>query len=354
MEFKKFTGNSIKKEKIRISEKPYGAGGKHARISSFKFSGDCSQSPNGEFWVAWSDAYVLKKNPCYFGHCDQILLSGEGQSPEYGKVANNGNFIINDGPRNRIGNTFYAIDKNGNTLIQRSFEVNVHMNGISDDGNFAFCDCMGVLYFFDLDSRSLLWQIIPECGRGEYTTYLFDTEKRHLHICIKSRNERIYRYDFEGNFIDKEKWEEEKITYGTMGELYYIAKERLTTACSPVSQDKSDEVLSLLNRALSKNEMYQNERYKALIYKLMGEVYETQNDTDRAIENYEWALQFEQKPQEKAKTYRLLGEAYESQFNIDQAIENYESALQLDLKVGVKKKLNKLEQLRADDESRSI
>jgi len=358
MEFRKITGGSTKKEKIRISQKPYGANGKVIRISSLKFSGDCSESVNGEFWVAWSDTYVLKKNSWYFGQGDQILLSGEGQMLQYGKVVNNGNFIINDSPRDNLGNTFYAIDKNGNTLIQYKFEETVSKNAISQDGNFAVCDCGGFLYFFDINSSSLIWKIKPRCGSGY--ACIIDVEKKQLHI--KYLDERVYRYDFEGNFIDKEKWEEERITYGTIDELYLIAKELLsaiakkhsTAAGSPISQDIADRVLSVLNHALTAKEIDQYPKYKSIFYRMLGEVYEFQYDTDRAIENFEWALQFEQNPLETAKIYRLLGEVYESRYDIDQAIKNFESALQLNPKVGVKKRLNNLEKIQSEEKSRSI
>jgi tetratricopeptide (TPR) repeat protein len=153
-------------------------------------------------------------------------------------------------------------------------------------------------------------------------------------------NKLSFRYDFEGNFLDKEKWWEAKIAFATASELYYIVKERLTIEGSDISPNKADELISLLNRALMPKETDDNPNFKARIYEMLGEVYETQNEIEHAIGNYTWALSLSS--ENEASIYRKLGEIYESQYEIEQAIKHYEIALHCNPKVGVKKKLEKL------------
>jgi hypothetical protein len=47
----------------------------------------------------------------------------------------------------------------------------------------------------------------------------------------------------------------------------------------------------------------------------------------------------------RAKTYRLLGELYEANDNVVSALDYYETALALDAKVGVKRKITKLQKM---------
>ncbi len=343
MKFQKFIEDSAKKRKITVSEMPFVTVKKIARINSLKFSGNYSDSQSGEFWIAYCDTYVLKKNPCYFGQGNQILLFGEGQRPDSGKVANNGTFIIHDCLKEG-GSTFFAFNKEGNILIQQKGGMSIYNNNaISSDGKFAACMIDSYLHFFDLELCSLQWKIksatLGGCSFSSGSYYRVDAENRLLFLQCRN-NDLSYRYDFEGNFLDKEKWEEDKVAYATPSELYYIVKEHLTIEGSAISPNKADELISLLNRALAAKETDHNPNLKAQIYEMLGEVYETQNEIDQAIGNYEWALSLE--PEHKAYIYRKLGEAYESQYKIDQAIENYEMALHCNPKVGVKRKLDKL------------
>jgi hypothetical protein len=110
-------------------------GNRIARINTLKFSGNYYDSQNGEFWIACCDTYVLKKNPCYFGRGNQILLFGEVESPISGKVANNGTFTFCDHLKGG-GLAFFAFDKKGNLLIQQKGEQSCGMDAISEDGEF--------------------------------------------------------------------------------------------------------------------------------------------------------------------------------------------------------------------------
>ena len=346
MEFTKFIDDFNKKRKIRVSEIGYG-GGYFAQISSLKFLGNLSYSENGKFWIAYCDSYVRKKNPCYLGHGNKILLFGEGQRPRSGKVANNGTFTICEHSEGD-SSSFFVLDKEGNVLIQQKSMRNCDNNAISEDGKYALCMIDDVLCFFDLESLSLKWKIEPlrlryfSLLQGSY--YRISAEKKLLFLQTMNNN-LCYRYDFEGNFLDAEKLEKDKLTYAKPLDLYSFSKSILDEEGSTLSPDKADELFSLLYRALAFKEIDYMLDFKAEIYELIGEVYLTQKNTDLAIESYKMALIFD--PRHIAKIYRKLGEIYEYLYETDEAILNFEMALKHNKNIGVKRKLDKLKKLGA-------
>lgn len=186
-------------------------------IHSIDFFGPSSKSPNGRYTLAWSDfdkasgrggardkgegRFVLLEE-------DKLLLQGTMQRPNDGQVADNGTFVLNDWMfGDELQGTFYAIDKQGNTLVIKFFEANLLSNGVSPSGGFAVCqnahsdsDDSGMLSFFDLRTGSLLWSKEPE--RGWPDSFEFDVEKNILYLCYENSGRLAYR--FSGELLDKE------------------------------------------------------------------------------------------------------------------------------------------------------
>jgi tetratricopeptide (TPR) repeat protein len=301
-----------RKKKIEVAETRSGnilskTGENFVSVYSTDFFGPYSESENGKFLIAWSDAdrekgiggfresgegsYILAEDTV-------VLISGRLQRPNDGKVANNGTFIINDWMFGEgLKGTFYAFDKLGNQLVQHRFTANLFNNGIAEDGRFAVCQCAnsdtedgGALAFFDFEKGILLWKIHPESGRAE--SYYFDCEKKELLLRCRERGE--YRYSFAGQFIDKDKWEAERINYASAFELSLIAKERFKEKGTGLSEADAQEILLLLGRALKKGlDEYPNE--KAAVYRTMGEVKESFGEISDAINAYELALELNPK-----------------------------------------------------------
>jgi hypothetical protein len=175
------------------------------------------QSLNGVYILAWSDdettltrtgKYRQQKGDYALFENGDLILSGKLQRPNDGKVANNGNFIFNDWMfQTHEKGTFYAIDRDGGTLIRKQFKANLFRNELSFDGKFAVCqtansdnDDGATLTFFDLKARKILWQCHPpDWGTDSYE---FDTDKEILYL--KYQNGRIFRYSFSGEFLDAE------------------------------------------------------------------------------------------------------------------------------------------------------
>ncbi len=299
--------NKTETSKTHKGSEVFKSGNEFVSIRSMDFYGQYSESPDGVFLIAWSDfnqslgvggfrefgegTYILSEN------C-KVLRSDRLQRPNDGKVANNGTIIINDWMFGEgLKGTFYALDKSGRQLIKYRFSANLFNNGISEDGHYAVCQCAksdteddSVLSFFDLEKESFLWKIIPESGRAD--SFYFDCVKNELHLRYNERE--TYLYDFAGNFIDKGKWEVERINYVSAFELSIIAKEHYKEKASSLSEADAQEILSLLDRALKKGlDEYPNE--KATVYRTMGEVKESLGKTIEAIHNYELALELNPK-----------------------------------------------------------
>lgn len=286
-------------------------------VPSIGFIGEHAESQNRRFFLGWSDwdnsqeiggfresgkgTFVLMEN-------DSLLFEGKLERPNDGKVSDNGTFILNDWMFGEaLHGTFYAFDRSGVPLINHLFNANLLNSAISNDGKYAVCQCAnsetedgGVLAFFDIEARKLLWKSQPVTGWAD--TYSFDVEKSCLYLEYKGKGR--FRYGFDGEFIDKTRWEAERVKFLSAFELSRMAKKLFKDSREDLSTQKADEILHLLSGAIQKG-----------------------------LDEY---------PNEKAIVYRTTGEVMEAIGNIDDAIVQYEMALSLNPKVGIKKRLDNL------------
>ena len=313
-----FTRNKKDKmTKSQNSDSVSKVGARMIRVRSLDFHGSYSESANKKFILGWQDSdhtkgiggfresgegtYILAEN-------GKLRLKGRLQRPNGGNVADNGTFIINDWMfgEGKHG-TFYVFDKEGVQLIKHRFKANFYNNGVSPDGKFAVCQCAGsdtadgnVLAFFDIETGALLWKKIPKSGWAD--SYDFDCEKKYLYLGY--RDEGKFRYDFDGKFLDKEKWETEQIENASAFELSNMAKNQFKEIDDDLTVKDAKEILSLLRKAFKKG--------------------------------------LDEDPNEKANAYRTAGEVNEAMGQTDNAIKYYEKAIELNPKVGVKRRLGAL------------
>jgi DNA-directed RNA polymerase subunit RPC12/RpoP/tetratricopeptide (TPR) repeat protein len=154
-------------------------------IKQLNFRGEFSRSPDGRYLLAWREsgpgAFLLLEERC-------IICRGKLQRPHDGKVADNGNFVLNDWMLGEgLKGTFYAFDCNGEVLIRKRFQANLSSNGISDDGRFCACQTCtpdSFLYLFDLTQKILLKKLKPvdDDAAGYADRYRFDTKNQILHL----------------------------------------------------------------------------------------------------------------------------------------------------------------------------
>lgn len=274
------------------------------------------QSPNKQFLIGWIDGDL---DQGVIGHRkegngkflvienSEILLRGEAERPNNCKIANNGNFIINDWLfSNGLNGIFYAYDKTGKELISNRFSANLKDNCISSDGKFAACTLCnsnskdgGLLAVFDLEKGVLIKRIYPEDDAGT----LLEISSDERTITFNYGKFGQFRYSFNGMFLDKEKWYQAHLERGSAFDLLYIAEERLRDKNTP-DTETAKGIIAILNKALGKG---------------LG-----------------------QYKKEEAKAFRFIGEAYELMSELEKAKENYERALCIDPKIGIKRHLESL------------
>lgn len=178
-------------------------------IPSLGFYMPYHRSENGRFILAWQDACIANGKTITGNFIlidkDEIILEGETERPCNGKVSNKGIFIINDriSFEGRMG-TFFVLEADGRILIEKKFNAHLDCNGLSNDGNFAVCQICrsgkdsNKLFFFDVLKQELKWNCIPEFGNAN--SFCFDTENRVLFL--NYNNDKCYRYNFDGLFLD--------------------------------------------------------------------------------------------------------------------------------------------------------
>ncbi len=260
------------KKKDKPTVKPKADGEVHMKfvgemvsIPEIDFFGCSTQSPNGEFILAWRDADPAGRRggfresgdgDYYLIHNEKVIAEGRMERPNQGHVANNGNFVLADWHFGQsLNSTFYAFDKNGGVLLQREFGANALHNGLSNDGRFATYMTAGgdhkdasKLSLFDIDDDELLWSKWPESGRPD--SYQFDPREATLWLVYNNKGKFAYSMT-DGDFIDWERWETERIDWARPWELSQIGLERLKTAPDPISLEEGAEIAFVLKKAIA-------------------------------------------------------------------------------------------------------
>ncbi|TDX52186.1 tetratricopeptide repeat protein [Orenia marismortui] len=297
--------------------------GEYIDIDELDFFGKFNKSPNNIYILAYSEypknKYVLIKK-------EEILIHGNIERPSHALVANNGNFIINNwGVSSNLRAIFTVFNKQGVKIIKEELKANIYNSGISHDGRYAICQTCRSKYeadsnkllFFDLIENKLLWKTTPIPGPAE--SYIFDTENKILTLIYKDHKE--YSYNFSGDFLDQEQWEEE-LSENNKSE--FIEKDNdidwSNIDPSELFEELEEENKTKLKK-LSKEESLNN------LKKL------------RKLLNYEEITEVKYK---HARTYRYIGEILLELDKKKEALENFEKALQISKRVGVKRITKKL------------
>src|SRR5208283_5203136 len=210
-------------------------------IENPHFDGEYASSPDGRYIVIWAD-YNLEGMSGISGCRDRgmggyllikdmkVIKQGKLDRPNDGKIADNGNFILNDwlfkSPE-QLCSTFYAFSSTGEIIIQHQVEANIRACDISYDGRYAVCQTYSdtninpfndmafpdwsdgdIVCIFDLESKKMLSRFKPVLLRS-YPAFKFDVSGINLHLIYKEYDIE-HRYSFDGTFLDESKWEKEK------------------------------------------------------------------------------------------------------------------------------------------------
>lgn len=184
-----------------------------------------NRSKDGNFVLATKDQYrsvengvrKIVKGRAVFINQAELFLIDDLERPHDGKLADNGNFIINDWmASSELCGTFYAFNSKCEVIVKRKFNSNLYNNAISEDGRYAVLetvrsksDDQDKIFFFDLNSRKLLWE--RKRDAGNIKVFKFDLDQEIL--IVSYANGRTYRHGFNGEFLDQDKLEKERIEH---------------------------------------------------------------------------------------------------------------------------------------------
>lgn len=263
-------------------------------ISIGDFTGEYHQSPNSKFILAWNS---LSENGKYILlERGKVKLQTKMKHLDNGMVSNSGVFTISDLTSKGMYGVFNIINADGETLIRQRCRANLGSTGISDDGNFAVCQALESaskadsckLFFFDVKNKKLLWKKTPETIGAELNwakSYRFDTKKKILYLIHKK--DRVYRYTFEGTFIDSKLYRLHCIDTGNDIEFLEAIKELKEELSSNVDAREYDPFIIPLEKGLKR---FSDKDTKSKIHRALGEIFHLQGNDAEAIKHFEIAL----------------------------------------------------------------
>lgn len=284
------------------------------RIQSLDMFGPYSESEDGQYLLIRQDS---DRERGIGGYRDsgngrfalvkkgQVIYVGECERPTEGEVSNTGTFAITDTLfGDKLGSKLYVYSGDGALCLSHVFTANTLNIGISIEGTHVvvqLCNSdskdSGKLYLFDVSQSKIISAFVPETGWAD--KYEFSLPERIVYLCYK--NNRRYAYSFDGTFLDNQRYDRERVEDASPTDLVLIVREKLSGA----TQEQLPSLLSMINKAFEGNLSVCHD-YRAL-------------------------------------AYRLKGEIQESLDNVEQAISAYQEALNIDPKIGVKQRLKKLE-----------
>jgi hypothetical protein len=276
-------------------------------IRSRRFFGEGIKSPNGRFTLAWKDA---NNSGSVGGHRlggkgRYLLIDGKGvlaqgaiDRPNDGKVANNGTFILNDwGFGDELGGVFWAFDRSGKNLVNRRFEANLFNCGLSADGAVAVCQTCNAyegedgskLTIFDLRTGVEVASWIPVSGWADF--YAFPKPGV---IQLGYTKLGLFSYAWDGEFIDRERWQEARLARGDYSNVMMAVEFALKENSCESDQGLAVRLLDSLNR-ISSTIPSSDSKAKAREKKLRGQCMEFQGDLSKALLIYDEALTLDPK-----------------------------------------------------------
>lgn len=263
-------------------------GGRIVSIPEIDFVGQRAKSPNRRYTLLWRDRYWLDGDVVGGRYLlidgDAVVVDGEMERPQDGKVADDGTFILNDwGDSQALSGTFNAFRSDGSEIVTRPYSANLLNNGLARDGRLAACQTCNapgspdssILSVFDLEHGAEVASWVPESGwaRG----YEFEGGER---VRMLRGDRPPLDYSLTGEFLDRRLWLEDEVRRGT---LYVIRKALAEGEAAGLS---AEDLRAGVRRALADGD----ERFEAEAWRLLGEIEESAGDSGAALEAYERAL----------------------------------------------------------------
>ena len=158
------------------------------------------------------------------------------------------------------------------------------------------------MVFLDLTTGEIQWKKKPETGWAE--SYWFDDMERKLGLVYEQFGTFEYSYE-DGRFEDSENWDQSRIRYGSGQDILAVCRKTLAACSDDISSVNAEELLALVKKALDKQDVQDDDRIIAKALRLSGEIHEQAGDFHQAIEQYENALDVDEKVGVKLRLRRL-------------------------------------------------
>ena len=275
-------------------------GRKIARIEteSLSMSGPFSESEDGRYLLVREDRDRERKiggsrdsgnGRFAVTYDERVVFVRDCERPRGGVIANTGTSAITDTLfADRVGSKLYVYSADGELQLSRSFEVNTYSIGISSEGDYVAAQLhSGELYLFDIVQRKAISAFSPKTGWAH--SYRFSAKEQIVHLCY-IKNNRQYRYSFDGTLLDADRYDRERIEDASSTELVSIVRESVDAA----AKEDLPALLSMIDTALE-GDLSEYSDYQARALRLRGEILESLEETEQAMSAYREALRIDPK-----------------------------------------------------------
>lgn len=288
-------------------------GSRMINIRSLDILGPYHKSPNGQYLLVLQDSdrergvggYRHSGNGKFaLINNNHVLFNSECERPTEGVVANNGIFAICDTHfGDKLASKLYVYRPEGESCFTYSFFASALNIGISENGKLIavqLCnsknDDSGKLYVFDVNKGQKISSFTPQSGWAQ--NYKFSEAEGIIYLCYK--NNRQFRYSINGDFLDSESYEKEKVEDASPTDLIIIVKEKIKNT----PKESLSSLLLLLDKA-SKGNLSEFNDYRALAFRLRGEIHDVLGNYEEAIAAYRQAIEINPKIGIKRRLQKL-------------------------------------------------
>jgi hypothetical protein len=268
-------------------------------------------SPNGAYHLTWHDADLGSGVGGYrktghggfqLGRAGSLVLKGQLERPNDGRVADDGTIIFNDWLfGDGLKGEFCAFTADGHQILKYRFRANLSKNAISADGKYALCttcasdnDDSDIIAFFSLGEAHLLWKRPIELQ--EPSAFVIDPERKRIEFVFDGLG--AFGWDFGGFFLDRDNWVRAVLERGDGPLVQSLISGLLTGAGHSTDRDGLLLSLAAVNRTLGEGfQRFQDQapKYEAFGYRVKGEVLEALGDSGSALAAYQRAIQLDDK-----------------------------------------------------------